>query len=249
MKKILLFVNIVTIFISVTSCSVEKRHYRNGYNFSLSKLKNTHLEKNEVYKNSEKTEVKQIQSLEKVNDLISSTSSELIISKKQEPTYITNTLPEDCDIVIFKNGNEIKAKVIEIGLSEIKYKRCDNIEGPLVIINKSDVFKIKYPNGTEELIVTKEKKSERVIKSNEDTSAQKTNLLTTISLILGILSIFTFIIGIFGIGAIITGALGLKEIKNNPNRYKGKDLGLVGIILGSVTLLLFLLIILIIASV
>ncbi len=54
------------------------------------------------------------------------------------------------DILTLKNGNEIKVKVQEITPQEIKYKRFDNINGPLITILKNTASSIKYENGTTE---------------------------------------------------------------------------------------------------
>lgn len=56
------------------------------------------------------------------------------------------------DNIVLKTGEEISAKVLEIGTSEIKYKKSSNPEGPTYSIAKSDVFMIKYENGTKEVI-------------------------------------------------------------------------------------------------
>lgn len=56
------------------------------------------------------------------------------------------------DLIMKIDGDEIKAKVLEIGDSEIKYKRFDNEDGPSYSISKSEVFVIKYANGTKELM-------------------------------------------------------------------------------------------------
>jgi len=56
------------------------------------------------------------------------------------------------DIITKQDGDEIKAKVTEIGINEIKYKNFDNLNGPVYILNKSDVFMIKYENGEKEII-------------------------------------------------------------------------------------------------
>lgn len=56
------------------------------------------------------------------------------------------------DNIILKNGDEIAAKVIEIGLDEVKYKKYQNLEGPTYTILKSEVFMIKYENGTKDVI-------------------------------------------------------------------------------------------------
>jgi opacity protein-like surface antigen len=58
------------------------------------------------------------------------------------------------DVILLKNGQEIKAKVNEITLSEIKYKLYDNIEGPTRTEAKNDVFAVIYANGMREIIST-----------------------------------------------------------------------------------------------
>ena len=62
-------------------------------------------------------------------------------------TIITNAQ----DIIILKDGSEINSKVLEVGTSEIKYKKFDNQEGPTYSIFKSDVFMVKYVNGTKDV--------------------------------------------------------------------------------------------------
>lgn len=62
-------------------------------------------------------------------------------------------------------------------------------------------------------------------------------VIPSISLILGILSVFfgCFFIGIpIGLGAIIAGGIGLKNEKNDPEKYGGRGLAMGGIITGAV---------------
>ncbi|MCL2131317.1 MAG: hypothetical protein FWH36_02495 [Lentimicrobiaceae bacterium] len=56
------------------------------------------------------------------------------------------------DVITLKTGEEIKAKVEEISSSEVKYKRFDNLNGPTVVVAKTEVFAINYENGTREVI-------------------------------------------------------------------------------------------------
>jgi len=56
------------------------------------------------------------------------------------------------DIILLKNGQEIKAKVDEITLSEIKYKSFDNIYGPTRNVAKNNAVAIIYANGQREVI-------------------------------------------------------------------------------------------------
>lgn len=55
------------------------------------------------------------------------------------------------DIITKKNGDDIRAKVIEITLTELKYKNFNNLDGPLISILKSDVIFVKYENGTKDV--------------------------------------------------------------------------------------------------
>jgi len=55
------------------------------------------------------------------------------------------------DVITQNNGDEIKAKVLEVGTTEIKYKKSDNLGGPTYSLFKSDVFMIRYQNGTKDL--------------------------------------------------------------------------------------------------
>jgi hypothetical protein len=52
------------------------------------------------------------------------------------------------DIIVKKNGEEIKAKVVEVLNYDIKYHRFDNLTGPLYTISRSEIASIKYENGT-----------------------------------------------------------------------------------------------------
>lgn len=55
------------------------------------------------------------------------------------------------DIITQKNGDEIKAKVTEIGANSVKYKRFGNESGPTYTISKSEIFMIKYENGEKDI--------------------------------------------------------------------------------------------------
>src|SRR5260221_9862149 len=66
------------------------------------------------------------------------------------------------DIITTKTGEDILAKIVEVGHTEIKYKKFDNQEGPLFTILKSDVLMIRYENGTKD-IFSEEPKSNTVV--------------------------------------------------------------------------------------
>ena len=55
------------------------------------------------------------------------------------------------DIILKKDGSEIKAKVLEITEQQVKYKDFDFQNGPIRNINIFDVFMITYENGQKEV--------------------------------------------------------------------------------------------------
>jgi hypothetical protein len=57
-------------------------------------------------------------------------------------------LPDVCDVLVLKNGDEIKVKAYEISGKEIKYKKCDEVNAPTYTLIKSEVLLIKHPDGT-----------------------------------------------------------------------------------------------------
>jgi hypothetical protein len=65
---------------------------------------------------------------------------------------------KDYDVILLQNGEEIKAKVIEITDTQIKYKDFDFQDGPTRNIIISEVFRITYKNGKVELFSVKKTK-------------------------------------------------------------------------------------------
>lgn len=55
------------------------------------------------------------------------------------------------DIIVKSNGDEIKTKIIEVNQLDIKYKNFDYPSGPSFSISKSDVFMVRYENGTKDV--------------------------------------------------------------------------------------------------
>lgn len=132
----------------------------------------------------------------------------------------------NCDKILLKTGEEIDVKVEEIGINEIKYKKCNNLSGPLITISKEDVFMITYSNGTKDVIKSSEKKivNESIFSSNKDNENGELNALALTSFILGILGFIPALGIIFGIIAKI-------QIRKNPEKYRGETFATVGIIL------------------
>lgn len=61
------------------------------------------------------------------------------------------------DIITKKDGTDIKAKISEVGTTEVKYKNFSNLDGPVYTISKSDILMITYENGERDIFNTESK--------------------------------------------------------------------------------------------
>ena len=52
------------------------------------------------------------------------------------------------DLITLKTGEAINGKVAEVGISEIKYYKANNLQGPVYVTSKADITQIVYANGT-----------------------------------------------------------------------------------------------------
>lgn len=183
-------------------------------------------------------------------DFIPQSKSEVISSIKNkgsenfEIDWSANNL-EECDVMVLKNGDELSVKVTEIGLTEIKYKKCENLAGPSYTIEKADVFMIKYSNGTKDVFNSSQNNSSSENNDNNTNNEkiQTSNKLVThwgaitglICSLVG-LFIFGFILGLLGI---IFGAVAQGEIRKHPEKYKGKGMANGAVIIGFIGIILW----------
>ena len=221
-KKIILLLPILTLF----SCSLQKRKYQSGYFLSWNK-NNLSIAKNEKQKgfNVQKKEIK-FKDISFEKDITASANNKVT---KIFNNSITNNVafPDSCDEIIYKDGTEIKAKITEINTSEIRYKRCDFIDGPTFVEKQNKVFMIKYANGKSEMFKTEkavEYNNGKIIQDSQkiNDKDKKTNTSSKASFIFSILGFYPlFILG--WILGLIFGALAKNEIKSEPNKYNKKS--------------------------
>jgi hypothetical protein len=57
------------------------------------------------------------------------------------------------DLMILRDGNELKVKILQVGTEDISYKRFDNMQGPTYSVKNWEIFKIKFENGSEESFI------------------------------------------------------------------------------------------------
>ena len=128
---------------------------------------------------------------------------------------ILNTLV-DCDLIIMTDGSEVRAKILEITQYEIKYKNCNNLEGPTFTKFLKDIFKIKYANGTDELITNPSQININNNSSNNSTYSldleegeKSQSIAIALWFLLGAIGVHRFYLGHVGIGVLYLLTFGL----------------------------------------
>ena len=122
-----------------------------------------------------------------------------------QPTIIVDTL-------FLKSGQHRGVKVIEISQQEIKYKDSDFPDGPTYAVNKSNIERIKYANGKQDVFANENYQEE---KKPASTNAGIGFTLALIGWCLPPLAIVGFIMSV----------VALNKINKNPENYSKKERG------------------------
>lgn len=249
--KIYLVTMLLFIVAILSNCTVQKRSYRNGYYVSWNKkavpvlriVKQVEENSKEVLKN-ETPKTIAINATETPKPFFASVKNN-VNSELKCLNVKPLRLPEDScgDIITLRDGSDIKVKVIEISSKFVKYKHCDNLSGPLRVVNTDNVFMIKYANGNKEVI----KRADLEVQPNKKGSSEPANIIPIVEKKyndMAIASIATFILYFTIILAplpFIFGLIALRQFKKDPDRYKGKWMAILGITPGIIALCILLL--------
>ncbi|MFO0356114.1 MAG: hypothetical protein ACK50A_04105 [Sphingobacteriaceae bacterium] len=224
---------ICIVLIAAVSCSVKKRNYRDGYYIDWAHKKKGNVSTQKEFKlpnhQLEKDEVVASSAINK--EALVLADDQLLLPIKDQTNPLTLALLDTCgDKILFKSGDMILGKVLEITDDKIKYKRCDNIDGPLFVVSKGSVQSITYVNGVVDVIVPPAYNPGNGNNYEPGRSYNGPQIIHPKAawgfglLIAGLL---TFIIGIGVIGivlALIFSTKAQKEIIADPKRYKGLTL-------------------------
>ena len=146
-----------------------------------------------------------------------------------------------CVDILLKNGEKFQAEIVSNQKEKFSYKKCNVVDAAEIMISKKEVSSIKTASG--EIIY---QDAENGIKRNifEENSREKEWNKMAIASVASLVVACTGYLAIIGIPlAIILGAIALKQIDYNPEKYKGKWVAQMGIVLGVIAILAALLII------
>jgi hypothetical protein len=96
-----------------------------------------------------------VMSNEEIKNLHSDVVRKEELVETQKVTKADSSTNDSCDIIYKMDGSEIKSKVLEITDTTIKYKKQDQLDGPIRNVARKDVFLIIYKDGTREVFKNK----------------------------------------------------------------------------------------------
>lgn len=235
MKKfsISVILSMLLIVIFVTSCTIQKRRYMPGYHIDRigsRPVAETKSENKNFNKTADFVEVQKQKNVAETNKSIEepllyasdddlniipqeSENSTLVSKAKNDSKKLVTTSDIECDIIILKNGDEISAKVLEVNQYEVKYLMCDNIYGPTFTVNKSEIFKINFSNGTSTVFTqpnsNRSNDNDSIIPKSNNPKDKSLVVAIVLWFFLGLLGIHRFYLGHIGMGILylLTGAL------------------------------------------
>ncbi|MDQ3045923.1 MAG: DUF4190 domain-containing protein [Bacteroidota bacterium] len=227
MKKIFLFTFLSSLLV-FTGCTVQKRHYRNG--FSVNWNDRNSAKENSKESPDQKTEATDIATLAAENSIPQSSPID------QESLVLQDT----CDQIETAEGS-IAAKVLEVTPESIKYQSCNDSDKSEKVIEREKVKSITYSNGTKETINKELPKKKPVQKptpgrrkkgKKEVSDGPQEHIQAKLSWHFGIAAFVPVVGWIFALLAIIHGLIAYAKIKKHPDLYTGKTQSVVGIYLG-----------------
>jgi len=139
---------------------------------------------------------------------------------------------DNCDTILLRSGGIILGKIEEIGVTELKYRKCNNLSGPLISILVTEVSGIHYINGTNEVFGPSDAGIQGQARTSDTNSTVlKNEVLGSAGFLIAVVGLFIASIPL-GILATIFGIVSLTKINKSPKRLKGRGFAILAIIIG-----------------
>lgn len=129
-----------SVWLMISSCSVqfEKRRYTRGYYLDV----HAQSSENENRKPAENN----IRGMKLINH---NTESGIEIEEQQSAIRPLTSVRqnEPCDRIYFADGSQAEVKVLDVNEKEVVYRKCNEPNSPVIILNKKHISKIEFSSG------------------------------------------------------------------------------------------------------
>ena len=254
MKNSLFF--ILSLFL-LFSCSIQKRRYVKGYYLSRNTV-SMHKDKEYTHFHAKVgTDPETVSTLfasppkHQEQPVSASAQPDMKLSASKPVTYLHLKKDPPCDEIFFRDSTRVSAKVIEVTATEVRYKKCDKVNGPTFVEMKWKISMIRYANGEKDQFTDDVPQSPYLTRNPN--GQVHTHVMAVLALVFGIVSLVSaggIISGIVGgILGIVFANKALRAIGMEPNKWGGAKMARIGRGLAISGLLLSLLILFIIIAV
>lgn len=230
------YIFVVFALILCFGCTVSKRHYRKGFYISRTSARTPGSpEKRQKTVQRHRTDTSS--GVASITDPPLNSNAILLASAEKTTVAMPGVkylkaLNDSCgDVITFRDGSDQYVKVVEASDDFIKYKPCNNLDGPIRTTTGEYVFMIKYLDGRKRVY-----REKAVIADARASTVKRNNGFAVASFICSLMSIFF----VPAVPALLFGLIGLAQINRDSEKYKGRWMAIMGIIIGGIMSLLFL---------
>jgi len=135
MKNVLVLFVFSSLLI-ICGCELQKRIYRNGYYVN-----------NKNKQNYKETKYVSTTSANYLSKQLTASASKVYPKKETAKFKLISLAPDSCDLIYFKDGTQIKCKIIDLTNKELQYKYCDFEDQKTHISSRLLLVRIEYANG------------------------------------------------------------------------------------------------------
>ena len=89
--------------------------------------------------------------------------------------FLCSAVANAQDVIVKRDGSTILSKVLEVGEEDVKYKKSDNLDGPIYTIKKTELQAINYKNGAKDTFSEPVRENNRYLPNNQNDGTQQYN--------------------------------------------------------------------------
>jgi hypothetical protein len=162
--------------------------------------------------------------------------------QKQDWADIQGDSAAPCGQILLRSGRVIDAELTDITPTEVKYRPCGQPDYPKFVLSKKDVLRVVSADWKDQYKDVEQMKKNTEKTSNTGAADHKMAIASAIfgagAALVGLLIFQSLGLAfLLALTAIVLGSISLQAIKKRPEKHKGRQWAIVGLILGGLMFL------------